>query len=298
MYFDFEDYRPDVPRVPQAISRREGVLMAFSLHLVVLLLVVMFPGAFQSVEEVVEALPLEQQQDAPRFVYIAPMVERPAPPPPRAPLSDLDRRASSPVVPPAPPTPDPFAVGNTPERVIGTPEERRAGPDGPGAAPVLQPTPPGLPGLGTTPLPRPTEPTPPAGGGRLGDSLRNLQQYLQNETFDNRRGGQSDQDPLIQFDSKGVEFGPWVRRFRAQVKRNWYIPEAARLLSGRVSIRFRVHRDGRLTAIDVIRPSAVEQFTAAAANALRLSNPTVPLPEEYPDDSIEIVVTFLYNVDR
>ena len=30
--------------------------------------------------------------------------------------------------------------------------------------------------------------------------------------------------PAIQFDTKGVEFGPWIRRFIAQVKRNWLIP--------------------------------------------------------------------------
>ena len=172
------------------------------------------------------------------------------------------------------------------------------GPDGPGTAPTLQPAQPAPPSVtGTGPGAIPTPPQA-AGGGQLGDSLRNLQQYLQNQNFNNPRGGQGPQDPLIQFDSKGVEFGPWIRRFLAQVKRNWYIPEAARLLRGRVSIRFIVHRDGRLEAIEIIRPSTVDQFNAAAENALRLSNPTLPLPVEYPDETIEIIVTFLYNEER
>jgi hypothetical protein len=29
-----------------------------------------------------------------------------------------------------------------------------------------------------------------------------------------------------------------------------------------------------------------------------LSNPTLPLPVEYPDETIEIIVTFLYNEER
>jgi TonB family protein len=301
MYFDFEDSRPDVPRVPSAISRREGVLIALVLHLVLFIAVLLSPDTFfRRDEDTAADARLVQPGDVPRFVYMEPPVERPAPPRDRAPLSDLDRRSATPFRPPAPAEPDPFSEGNTRDRVIGTPEERRAGPEGPADTPPLsvQPTPPAV-AAGGGPAPAlAVPPTPPAGGGRLGESLRNLQQYLQDQSFHNPRGGQGDQDPLIQFDSKGVEFGPWIRRFLAQVKRNWYIPEAARLLRGRVSIRFHVHRDGRLVDLEVVRPSSVEQFTAAAYNALKLSNPTLPLPVEYPDETIEIVVTFLYNEDR
>ena len=300
MYFDFEDYHPEIPRVPSAISRREGILLAVILHLVVFILVLMFPESFRALaeEQSAEAVPVEPAREAPRFVYIEPLVERPATPRLEAPLSDLDRRATTPVVPPSAQNPDPASVGNTPDRVVGSPEERRAGPEGPGTTPTLKPTqpaPPSVAGTGAGAIPTPPQPT---GGGQLGDSLRNLQQYLQNQNYNNPRGGQGEQDPLIQFDSKGVEFGPWIRRFLAQVKRNWYIPEAARLLRGRVSIKFIVHRDGRLESLEVIRPSTVDQFNAAAFNALRLSNPTLPLPTEYPDETIEIIITFLYNEER
>src|SRR5690348_18263498 len=33
----------------------------------------------------------------------------------------------------------------------------------------------------------------------------------------------------IQFDSKGIDFGPWLRRFTAQVKRNWFVPQVAEI---------------------------------------------------------------------
>jgi len=296
MFLDFEDYRPDVPRVPSAMSRREGVLLAVILHLLLFIALIMFPSAFvrDEAEQVVQAVPVDPSRRVPAFVHMEPPRDVIAPPRPLAPLFDLDRRAASPVIPPRPETPDPFSQGNTPEKVLGTPAERRVGPDGPGDATLLQRVAPAPSSVTTDAGSAAAIPTP-TGGGRLGDSLRNLQQYLQNQNFDNVRGGQTDQDPLIQFDSKGVEFGPWIRRFLAQVKRNWYIPEAARLLRGRVSIKFLVHRDGRVVNLEIIRESTVDQFNAAAFNALKLSNPTLPLPTEYPDETIEIIVTFLYN---
>ena len=52
-------------------------------------------------------------------------------------------------------------------------------------------------------------------------------------------------------------------------------------------------RDHR-AAGDRSRPS-VEGFTHAAYNALAASNPTVPLPPAYPDQTLRMRVTFFYN---
>jgi hypothetical protein len=301
MYLDFEDHRPDIPRVPQVISRREGFLMALVFHLLLLVAYLLFPESFRAAPEPQPEQVLTRT-DAPRFVYMEPLVERPAPPRLNAPLSDLDRRSTSPELAPVP-TPEPRSEGNTRERVQGSPDLRAAGDPGPGK-PTLESvqtaTPPDLSTATSTTLSPPQPPTPPAAapGGRLGESLRNLQRYLQDQNFDNPRGGTDVQDPLIQFDSKGVDFGPWIRRFLAQVKRNWYVPRAAWLHSGRVSIRFKVYRDGRLTDIEIVRPSQVAVFNPPAENALCLSNPTLPLPEAYPDPFVEITVTFIYNEGR
>jgi TonB family protein len=132
------------------------------------------------------------------------------------------------------------------------------------------------------------------GGGSLGDALRNLQRYVQTDQFNNSQGGGTF-GPAIQFDTKGVEFGPWIRRFVAQVKRNWLIPNAAMMLKGHVVITFNVHKDGQLTDLSVVAPSNVEAFNNAAFGALASSNPTVPLPPEYPADKAFFTVTFFYN---
>jgi TonB family protein len=152
-------------------------------------------------------------------------------------------------------------------------------------------------------LPDPRPPQPQAGatgrsatsGGSLGDALRNLQKYVQNESFENQGGGGGQFGPEIQFDTKGVEFGPWIRRFVAQVKRNWFVPYAAMSMKGHVVITFNVHKDGAITDLTVVGPCPIESFNNAAYGALAASNPTQPLPPEYPAERAFFTVTFFYN---
>jgi TonB family protein len=122
--------------------------------------------------------------------------------------------------------------------------------------------------------------------GKLGTALRNLQHY----TADNGQTG-----PEIQVDTKGVEFTPWIRRFMAQVKRNWFVPREAMANQGHVVITFNVHKDGAITDVEVRTPSSVEAFNNAAYGALVSSNPTQPLPLEYPTEKAFFTVTFYYN---
>jgi len=134
-----------------------------------------------------------------------------------------------------------------------------------------------------------------APGGSLGQALKNLEKYTDSQTFHNPDGQQGQVGPSIQFDTKGVEFGPWLRRFIAQVKRNWFIPMAAMSLKGHVVLQFRIHKSGAISDLAVVQPSNIEAFTNAAVNAIRGSNPTQPLPPEYPDENALFTVTFYYN---
>lgn len=131
--------------------------------------------------------------------------------------------------------------------------------------------------------------------GLLGRAVENLRQRVRRETFRNFSGDTGRFGPDIQFDSKGVEFGPWIRRFVAQIRRNWFVPYAIWSMHGHVVLTFNVHADGSLTDLTVVRPSHVDAFNNSAFNALRSSNPTQPLPPEYPDDHAFFTVTFYFN---
>ena len=129
----------------------------------------------------------------------------------------------------------------------------------------------------------------------LGRAVENLRQRVRRETFRNYSGDTGRFGPDIQFDSKGVEFGPWIRRFVAQIRRNWFVPYAIWSMHGHVVLTFNVHSDGSLTDLTVVKPSHVEAFTNSAFNALLSSDPTQPLPPEYPDDRAFFTVTFYFN---
>lgn len=131
--------------------------------------------------------------------------------------------------------------------------------------------------------------------GLLDRAVENLRQRVRRETFRNFSGDTGRFGPDIQFDSKGVEFGPWIRRFVAQIRRNWFVPYAIWSMHGHVVLTFNVHADGSLTDLTVVKPSHVEAFTNSAYNALLASDPTQPLPPEYPDDHAFFTVTFYFN---
>lgn len=283
MYFDLDDHRPDVPRVPDVISRREGVLLSLVIHGGLVLLILFPPFAFSQPRPDPRRV---TPQDAVRFVQMTPRVEQPAVAVRPSESSDRDRASKTRERAADAANPMPLSRGESPDRVEGgkTVESKTNGAEAP---PV-----PALTDKGAKASPdAPPVPAP----ADLRGSLKNLQRYLDEQSFRNPRGGMTEQDPDIAFDSKGVDFGPWLRRFVAQVKRNWLIPLNAMSESGRVVITFYVMKDGSIRDLKIVRPSSITSFNNAAFDALRLSNPTVPLPAEYPTDRAFFTVTFHYN---
>jgi TonB family protein len=315
MYFDFEDRGWDFTTINRALSWREGIFLSIIVHLLLIMLVILkpeWPLTGMTPEEVAQQAELKRQRErdaAQRFVFVAPRQDIEAKRPPPTPnLSDKNRMAQAPEQSKDATNTLPYSRGNTPERVetpaSPTPppadesnggrdprsgQQTTTGQDGNlGGSTVILP---GSPDAG------PKGPSGRPGGlqGTIGDALRNLQRYTQGERYDNPQGGGGAFGPAIQFDTKGVEFGPWVRRFIAQIKRNWFIPYAAMAMKGHVVITFYVHKDGSISQLAVPGPCNVEAFNNAAYNALATSNPTYPLPPEYPADRAFFTVTFYYN---
>jgi TonB family protein len=310
MYFDFEDHRPDTPTIARGMSSREMILITINLHLVFFVIVLLGPKLpfIRAIEERRQQAQaelkraLEERKQAARFVFVQPKLDMKAPTPPKRPeLSDIDRRARTVERPRNPVNDMPFSRGNSPERMEATapsPATRTPEPAAP-ESPA-----PAAPDSGAFTLPdasasqaKPAQTTAPRSStGIIADAIRNVQKYTQKETF-NKMGGGGLQDvaPSIQFDTKGVEFGPWLRRFIAQIRRNWFIPYAAMTMRGHVVVTFYVHKDGRITDIAILKPSDVDAFTHSGRNAIAASNPTIPLPTEYPDDKAFFTVTFYFN---
>jgi outer membrane biosynthesis protein TonB len=324
MYFNFDDRHPDFERIDGAISWREGLLLSLVIHLLGALAIVLLPETLpalfaalapdtSALEQRMAAM-RQQEANERRFVFVQPRAEFEARRPPQNPeLSDRDRAMTTPYErTPEPANPLPYSRGNTPERIDqpGTPEPpkpaeqpnedgnraREPGSPAPGppAGEQRQIDDPVLRGLRG---PRPQAQSGNYGtgtGGGLANALRDVTPYVPEQIFDNPQGGGQFSEAL-QFDTKGVEFGPWVRRFLAQVRRNWFIPYAAMSLRGHVSVSFNVHKSGAISDIAVVAASAIDAFNNSSFNAIAASNPTVALPPEYPSDRAFITITFYYN---
>jgi TonB family protein len=321
IHFDFDDRHEDELVVGSAISKRGGVLLSTGFHLLVLALILLGPkwtvldflkpdpAELEARQQELLRQMREREAENRRFVYIPPEVPdiEALQPPPLADPSDMNRKAQALERAEKPANPLPFSRGNTPEKTVSPPPPELARGDLVEAPPNPEP-----------PKPEPPKPEeqqriakvlPPANTGlrrsietsrpvpgRLGEALRNLDEYVRNQTFNNPQGGLNDPGSAIQFDTRGIDFGPWVRRFTAQVYRNWIIPQAAMIDRGHVVLQFVVHRDGRITDLRVVKPSHNEAFNRAAYNAIASSNPLEPLPAEYPLAVIDpFIVTFYYN---
>lgn len=317
MYFDFYDDRPDYLALSRDFGRLEDLLhliiavsVAFFLDIVALI-VMIYLASLPPSDAAKRAAMVAAARDQPtRFVFMAPRIDRPSrTASPNALASDINRRAASPFRSPNPTNDLPFSRGNTPEMVdqqpmVAPPQIARAAPspesaqrpgqngqNGQNAAtnPLA-----GLSGQ-TSALSRFGNAGAPGAPGPLAAAVGNPFRYAQGDAFNNPGGAGGEPQADIQFDSKGVEFGPWLRRFIAQLKRNWLIPMAAMTMKGHVVVTFYVHKDGSITEIDVPGPCPVQAFNRAAQGALISSNPTQPLPSEYPADRCFFTVTFYYN---
>ena len=307
MYFDFEDHRPETPILERPLTRLEQILLTVIAYLLIVIGLIIYPRlpfvkAFEAArleKLAVERKLQEERREPMQYVFAMPKVQRERIPPKPKYLSDESHTAQTNQRVQIPKNDVPASRGDSPEKRIAdssqpqpdTSREATAPPRGDPNALVL-PSAPQATIVRNEPSKNPTlEGRAP---GLLSDAIRNVQKYTQGETLQNVQGN-GDFGPSIQFDSKGVDFGPWLRRFIAQIRRNWFVPYAAMSLRGHVVLSFKVHRDGSITELQVNQPSTVDAFTKSAFNAIKLSNPTVPLPLEFPDENAPFIVSFYFN---
>ncbi len=161
---------------------------------------------------------------------------------------------------------------------------------------------PGKPGLELPPgigeLPRGTEGErgkPGASRPSIADSLRNLDQRLQEAGPLGLASGTGKQMGPFFFDPQGADFTAWLQHFKNEVYRNWIMPQPAYLgLRGHVDIEFTIERDGTMSNVKILKPAGTPAFDRAAQNALLGSRP-LPLPEDYGPPSVTMQVSFFYN---
>jgi TonB family protein len=207
---------------------------------------------------------------------------------------DLSRRVAR-GLPDAPGTVASQTPGPTPEapETAPTPDTQVAGMV---LAPQIEAPPPARAGEVSRVRPAaPTGPSAPPPAPSITGSLRRLEDRLGGGPVGVESGAGQQMGDLF-FDPQGADFTAWANSFRTEVYRNWIVPQSVRFgARGHVQIEFLVERDGRISALRIVRESGTPALDRAAANAL-LGGRFPPLPSDFRPDQLAITVSFFYNV--
>lgn len=113
------------------------------------------------------------------------------------------------------------------------------------------------------------------------------------------KGYTADAGPLS-FETQWFDWGDYAQGMVSRIRINWYglMPELIRSgLKGVVTIRFTIHRDGRISDITILKSSGIPPYDNAAQKALEASSPLKPLPRDFPLDHERVTAMFYYNME-
>jgi TonB family protein len=111
--------------------------------------------------------------------------------------------------------------------------------------------------------------------------------------------GFADQGPLS-FETQWYDWGDYAQSMVSKIRVNWYanMPQIIRSgIKGVVTIRFTIHRDGRISDITTLTSSGVPPYDAAARKAIELSSPLKALPADFPNPTERVTCMFYYNTE-
>ncbi len=230
---------------------------------------------------------------------------------PKAPASDLDRRAHGGIGAPAL---TPESRGNTPELRLAP--ERRGGDPRPAQPPAGEREAARDLGQGGAQSGQGAQggvatadkgegavlivPKEGGGGQRRQIGLKGLGGYgslgSSAGSVPDRRGGQVDVGPLA-FDTEWYDWGPYAAEMLRRIRYHWDIPEIAEMgVPGVVRIHFFIERDGRVTGVEIQRESGRPPMDFAARDAILNASPLPPLPDDLGGVFHEgVTITFYYN---
>jgi TonB family protein len=104
-------------------------------------------------------------------------------------------------------------------------------------------------------------------------------------------------------DTRGVDFGPYMKRLHVTVQEHWdpLIPEVAlppMMKKGVVVVEFAILKDGTIKAMSLVKGSGDVALDRAAWGALTSATPLPKLPIEFSGDYLLIRAAFFYNPDK
>lgn len=114
----------------------------------------------------------------------------------------------------------------------------------------------------------------------------------QKESFGDINDGEA-----ISLDTKESKYADYFTRIKHQIEQVWAYPlEAAkRGVSGELTLRFRISREGNLLGMVLVEGSGSDVLDYAAFKAVKSAVPYYPFPDTIQNESLTILATFVYS---
>ncbi len=106
-----------------------------------------------------------------------------------------------------------------------------------------------------------------------------------------------DDDEPISLDTKKAKYVSYFSRIKQQIQRVWVYPSQGikRTLSGELTLKFEISKDGNLLSLRLINSSGSNILDANAVKAVRGAAPYYPFPITITKKKLSILATFVYS---
>lgn len=114
------------------------------------------------------------------------------------------------------------------------------------------------------------------------------------------KGWTANQGP-ISFETSWYDWGEYAEGMVSRIRVHWYAQMPMQLLQtgmkGVVIIRFTIHRSGQITDVTILSSSGIPPYDFAAKKAIELASPLNPLPPDFPKETEHVTAGFFYNTE-
>ena len=103
----------------------------------------------------------------------------------------------------------------------------------------------------------------------------------------------------LSFNTYNWEFAPYMIMLKAKIQSNIFPPLAFTklgIISGITLVKFRIYPDGKMEQLEVLGYKGHKSLMETSYNAIRISAPFPILPENFPEEYLEITGKFVYII--
>ncbi len=103
----------------------------------------------------------------------------------------------------------------------------------------------------------------------------------------------------LSFNTYNWDFAPYLLLLKSKIQSNIFPPMAFThlgLINGTTLLKFRIYPSGKMTGLYVIRYKGHKALMETSFNAVRISAPFPELPEDFPEEYLEITGKFIYMI--